>query len=41
MNLLEMFKQLSDEQKSEFIEMIIQEINKKNAEIGKLVIQIS
>lgn len=36
MNLLEMFKQLSDDQKSEFIEKIIEEINKKIAQVGKL-----
>ncbi len=39
MNLLEMYKALTDEEKQEFIKEIIKEINKKNAEIGKLIIR--
>lgn len=38
MNLLEMFKQLTDEEKQELIEMFIIEINKKNAKTSNLII---
>lgn len=31
MNLLEMYKQLSNEEKQEFIELLLKEINKKTA----------
>lgn len=40
MNLLEMFKELTDEEKQEFIKLIIQEIRKKEKEVGRLPIQI-
>ncbi len=40
MNLLEMFEQLSDKQKLEFIEKIIEVINKKNAEEANLLFRI-
>lgn len=40
MNLLEMFKKLTDEEKQEFIKLIIQELNKKEKEVGRLPIQI-
>ncbi len=35
MNLLEMYKQLSEEEKEEFINLIIDEINKKQKEKGE------
>ena len=35
MNLLEMYKQLSEEEKEEFINLIIDEINKKKKEKGE------
>lgn len=38
MNLLEMFKNLSKEEKKEFIQLIIIELNKKNAENSTLLI---
>jgi hypothetical protein len=34
MNLIEMFKELSDEEKQEFINLLIQEINKKTTKSG-------
>lgn len=40
MNLLEMFKKLTDEEKDELINLIIQEIRKKEKEVGRLPIQI-
>lgn len=40
MNLLEMYKELTDEEKQEFIKLIIQEITKKEKEVGRLPIQI-
>lgn len=40
MNLLEMFKKLTDEEKQEFIRLIIKEIRKKEKEVGRLLIQI-
>ncbi len=39
MNLLEMYKELTDEEKQEFIKLIIQEIRKKEKEVGRLPIQ--
>ena len=36
MNLLELFKNLTKEEKEEFINLIIKEINKKNADNGNL-----
>jgi hypothetical protein len=39
MNLLEMFKKLTEEEKQEFIRLIIQEIRKKEKEVGELPIQ--
>ena len=38
MNLVEMFKELSDEEKQEFINLLIQEINKKTTESGNPII---
>lgn len=40
MNLLEMFKELTEEEKEELISLIIKEINKKEKEVGRLLIQI-
>lgn len=40
MNLLEMFKELTDEEKQDFIKLILQEIRKKEKEVGRLPIQI-
>ena len=40
MNLLEMYNQLSDEEKEKLINLIIQEIRKKEKEVGRLPIQI-
>ena len=39
MNLLEMFKELTEEEKQEFIRLIIQEIRKKEKEVGELPIR--
>lgn len=39
MNLLEMFKKLTDEEKQEFIKLIIQELNKKTANNSNLKIK--
>lgn len=36
MNLLEMYKQLSNEEKQEFIELLIKEVNKKTASESNL-----
>lgn len=38
MNLLEMYKQLSDEEKQKFIKLLLKEINKKTANAGNLTI---
>ena len=38
MNLIEMFKELSDEEKQKFINLLLQEINKKTTEIGNQII---
>lgn len=38
MNLLEMYKQLSDEEKQEFISFIIEEINKSKRILGNFKI---
>lgn len=40
MNLLEMFKKLTDEEKQELIRLIIKEIREKEKEVGRLPIQI-
>ncbi len=40
MNLLEMYNQLSDEEKEKLINLIIQELRKKEKEVGGLPIQI-
>lgn len=40
MNLLEMFKKLTDEEKQEFIKLIIKEMKIKEKEVGRLPIQI-
>lgn len=37
MNLIEIYKQLSEEEKQEFVELILEEINKKNAECSDLI----
>lgn len=39
MNLLEMFKKLTDEEKQEFIKLIIQELNKKTTNNSNLKIK--
>ncbi len=36
MNLLELFNNLTEEERKEFINLIIKEINKKNANNGNL-----
>ncbi len=36
MNLLELFNNLTEEERKEFINLIIKEINKKNADNGNL-----
>lgn len=38
MNLVEMYKYLSDEEKQEFIRLIIQEINNYQKRIGKIIL---
>ena len=40
MNLLEMFKKLTDEEKEKLINLIILELKKKEKEVGRLPIQI-
>lgn len=40
MNLLEMYKKLTQDEKEELINLIIKEIEKKEKEAGKLLIQI-
>ncbi len=40
MNLLEMYKKLSQEEKEELINLLIQEIRKKEKEVGRLIIKI-
>lgn len=40
MNLLEMFKKLTNEEKQELINLIIKEIERKEKEAGRLLIQI-
>lgn len=38
MNLLEIYEKMSEEEKDQFINLILIEINKKNAEYSKLSI---
>lgn len=38
MNLLEMFKKLTDEEKEEFIALLINEINEKQKKEGQVLI---
>lgn len=38
MNLLEMFKELTEEEKQEFIRLIIQEINNYQKKLGKIIL---
>ena len=40
MNLLGMYKKLSQEEKEELINLLIQEIRKKEKEVGRLIIKI-
>ena len=38
MNLLEILKELTDEEKQEFIKLIIQEINNYQKKLGKIIL---
>lgn len=38
MNLLELYKQLTNEEKQKFIELLLEEVNKKTAECSNLTI---
>lgn len=41
MNLLEMYKELTDEEKQEFIKLIIQEIKKKKKKLADFLFSFS
>lgn len=40
MNLLELYKQLSDDEKKEFVSLIIVDINRTQKEVGKILLNV-